>query len=64
MITITQTCDGSLGDGVDCEETREIVLPRDEHASFLDVVAARGGWREVRKDTHLCPDCIKRALGG
>lgn len=65
-IRITQICDGSLGEGVDCEETREIELPKDRTSYTLDyltTVASRGGWREVFGGKWLCLGCIKRALG-
>lgn len=44
---ITQTCDG-------CNTTRELLL---------NDSAELAGWRAVRPYTHLCPECIDKALG-
>lgn len=50
MIAITQTCDG-------CGKGRPLDRTSDEH---------NGGWRTISEGkprTHLCNDCISKALG-
>jgi hypothetical protein len=47
MLTIIQACDG-------CRETRQLMSTGQEE---------QGGWRLVTGIKHLCPSCIRKAVG-
>lgn len=58
-VIITQYCDG---DG--CDALREIpAISLKGHGAPPSYKLAEDGWREVREDRHLCPACIRKALG-
>jgi hypothetical protein len=57
-VIITQYCDG---DG--CDASREIPAISLKNARPPSYKLAEGGWREVREGRHLCPACIRKALG-
>lgn len=42
-------------------EERELT-PKDLTNQELKDHAMRGGWRELKTTTHICPDCIEKVV--
>lgn len=54
-VKVTQTCDG-------CGKQRVLRAGYRGQASTFNQAAVEGGWREVKMEVHLCPDCIDKAV--
>lgn len=55
MIKITQMCDA-------CGRDRQLALSVNGSTRPVDEAAREGGWREIRKDKHLCKHCIDELI--